>query len=114
MTRDDYTQPGYEGPAETVELGGILADEWGLLGDGPSRPQGLTARAGPLLRQRRPTPCTPTWNASSQPGRRRPTPASPRSGAAGYLMPEPTPKVITGPVQPDYANLPEDEAAAHR
>ena len=24
-------------------------------------------------------------------------------------MPEPTPKVITGPVPPDYANMPEDE-----
>lgn len=24
-------------------------------------------------------------------------------------MSEPTPKVITGPVQPDYADLPEDE-----
>jgi len=46
---DDYTQPGYEVPAQTVELAHSLADEWGLLGDGPSRPQGLTARAGPPL-----------------------------------------------------------------
>lgn len=46
---DDYTQPGYEVPQATVELAHSLADEWGLLGDGPSRPQGLTARAGPPL-----------------------------------------------------------------
>ena len=50
MTRTTTTsQPGYEVPAQTVELAHSLADEWGLLGDGPSRPQGLTARAGPPL-----------------------------------------------------------------
>ena len=45
----DGDEPSYEVPQATIELAHGLADDWGLLGDGPSRPQGLTARAGPPL-----------------------------------------------------------------
>ena len=45
----DGDEPSYEVPQATIELAHSLATDWNLLGDGPSRPQGLTARAGPPL-----------------------------------------------------------------
>ena len=45
----DGDEPSYEVPQQTVELAHQLATDWGLLGDAPGRPQGLTARAGPPL-----------------------------------------------------------------